>query len=95
MCHRRFVDDSRFSFTIINICCVFTVQEKFDLKLQNPRGVFANNELELADVDVFGFDYDYTLAGYSPELYPLIYHLAKQQLVNHFKVGSQWLQNGA
>jgi hypothetical protein len=28
----------------------------------NPAAIYATNELRMADVDVFGFDYDYTLA---------------------------------
>ncbi|XP_055348453.1 5'-nucleotidase domain-containing protein 3-like [Paramacrobiotus metropolitanus] len=68
------------------------VQGEFDLKFKNPRGVFANNELELADVDVFGFDYDYTLAAYAPTLHPLIYNFAKQHLVDHCKYPAQILE---
>ncbi|GFS37240.1 5'-nucleotidase domain-containing protein 3 [Nephila pilipes] len=51
----------------------------------NPFGVFANNELDLSDVDVYGFDYDYTLAVYKESLHYLIYELGRDWLVNKFK----------
>ncbi|CAG7786513.1 unnamed protein product [Allacma fusca] len=51
----------------------------------DPQAVFACNRLNLRDVDVFGFDYDYTLACYRPELEQLIYDLGRQVLINSFK----------
>ncbi|GIY00991.1 5'-nucleotidase domain-containing protein 3, partial [Caerostris extrusa] len=51
----------------------------------NPLGVFANNELNLSEVEVYGFDYDYTLAVYKESLHFLIYDLGKDWLVNKFK----------
>ncbi|KAL5004234.1 hypothetical protein ScPMuIL_017690 [Solemya velum] len=50
-----------------------------------PSAVFANNETCLADISVYGFDYDYTLASYSPDLHFLLYHLGQQALVDRFK----------
>ncbi|XP_023216189.1 5'-nucleotidase domain-containing protein 3-like isoform X1 [Centruroides sculpturatus] len=50
-----------------------------------PRGVFANNELNLAEVKVYGFDYDYTLAVYKESLHYLIYDLGRDWLINKFK----------
>lgn len=52
----------------------------------NPLGVFANNELDLSDVEVYGFDYDYTLAVYKESLHYLIYDLGRDWLINKFKV---------
>ena len=52
----------------------------------NPRAVFANNEIHLGSVSVYGFDYDYTLAHYKPSLHHLIYDLGKKALVENFKV---------
>ncbi|XP_053968183.1 5'-nucleotidase domain-containing protein 3 isoform X2 [Anastrepha ludens] len=51
----------------------------------NPVGVFANNELDLEEVDVYGFDYDYTLACYKPCLHDLLYNLGRDRLVKKFK----------
>ncbi|KAK0398645.1 hypothetical protein QR680_002689 [Steinernema hermaphroditum] len=51
----------------------------------DPRGVFANNELNLHKIGVYGFDYDYTLAVYTRELSPLIYNLAINRLVTRLK----------
>lgn len=51
----------------------------------DPLGVFANNELDLEDIKVYGFDYDYTLAVYNESLHYLIYHLGRDCLINKFK----------
>uniref|UniRef100_A0A0K8W0U0 5'-nucleotidase domain-containing protein 3 n=1 Tax=Bactrocera latifrons TaxID=174628 RepID=A0A0K8W0U0_BACLA len=64
-------------------------QEKFKSKKLpkdvNPCGVFANNELDLEEVDVYGFDYDYTLACYKPCLHDLLYNLGRDRLIQKFK----------
>lgn len=52
----------------------------------NFRGVFACNELNLDEVEVYGFDYDYTLAEYKPSLDNLIYNLSLDRLISHYKV---------
>lgn len=41
-----------------------------------------NKNLRLDTVQVYGFDYDYTLAHYSPDLQTLIYDLAKEHMVH-------------
>lgn len=53
----------------------------------NPRGVFACNELDLSEVKVYGFDYDYTLAHYKPTLEHLLYNLGREVLLEKYKVG--------
>ena len=51
---------------------------------KNPNGVFCNNEISLKDIQVYGFDYDYTLAYYNESLYHLIFDLARDALIiNH------------
>lgn len=52
----------------------------------NALGVFACNELNLDEVEIYGFDYDYTLAEYKPSLDALIYDLSLERLINHYKV---------
>ncbi|GFS06889.1 5'-nucleotidase domain-containing protein 3-like [Elysia marginata] len=52
---------------------------------QDPEAIFSNNELSLSDVEVYGFDYDYTLATYTPELHSLIFNLGKEALVRQLK----------
>lgn len=52
----------------------------------NPKGVFACNELDLKEVKVYGFDYDYTLAVYKPSLDLLLYKLGMEALISKFKV---------
>lgn len=52
----------------------------------NPRGVFACNELDLSEVKVYGFDYDYTLAHYKPTLEHLLYNLGRDTLLEKYKV---------
>ncbi|ETN74754.1 hypothetical protein NECAME_12740 [Necator americanus] len=51
----------------------------------DPRAVFVNNELDLGSIDVYGFDYDYTLAVYTRDLNELIYDLALRRLISQFK----------
>ncbi|XP_076370821.1 5'-nucleotidase domain-containing protein 3-like isoform X2 [Tachypleus tridentatus] len=67
----------------------FSAKEASDVELPypdvNPHGVFANNELCLADIEVYGFDYDYTLAVYKESLHYLIYDLGRDWLINKFK----------
>ncbi|XP_050314176.1 5'-nucleotidase domain-containing protein 3 isoform X1 [Anthonomus grandis grandis] len=51
----------------------------------NPKAVFACNELDLKEVKVYGFDYDYTLACYKPSLEHLLYNLGRQTLIEQYK----------
>lgn len=51
-------------------------------------GVFATNELDLREVEVYGFDYDYTLACYKESVDHLIYNLGRETLVHKFKVNT-------
>ena len=54
-------------------------------ELVDPKGVFSNNEIDLKEIQVYGFDYDYTLAYYNVSLYKLLFDLARDTLVEHFK----------
>lgn len=45
-------------------------------------GIYVNKNLRLDTLQVYGFDYDYTLAHYSSHLQTLIYDLAKEHMVN-------------
>ena len=59
---------------------------------KDPRAVYANNELNLREIDVYGFDYDYTIAVYRKSLNRLIYDLGRDLLVSHLKVMSEiWM----
>lgn len=53
--------------------------------LLNPLTIYANNEVNLDLVDIYGFDYDYTLALYSSTLDAMIYNTAKDFLVKKYK----------
>lgn len=55
-------------------------------KLLNSSTIYANNEVDLAEVDIYGFDYDYTLAMYSNALEKMIYNTARNFLIKNFKV---------
>ncbi|XVE63461.1 hypothetical protein DITRI_Ditri07aG0022500 [Diplodiscus trichospermus] len=51
----------------------------------NPEGIYVNKGIRLDLIQVYGFDYDFTLAHYSANLQSLIYDLAKEHMVNEFK----------
>ncbi|EFA82296.1 5'-nucleotidase [Heterostelium album PN500] len=51
----------------------------------DPQDVFINSELKLSEIQVFGFDYDYTLANYSDQVQHLIYELSINYLVDELK----------
>ncbi|XP_007506407.1 5'-nucleotidase domain-containing protein 2-like isoform X2 [Monodelphis domestica] len=53
--------------------------------LLNPSTIYANNEVCLADIEIYGFDYDYTLALYSNSLHSMIYNTARDILVEQYK----------
>nr|XP_046221374.1 5'-nucleotidase domain-containing protein 2-like isoform X2 [Oncorhynchus gorbuscha] len=53
--------------------------------LLNPSTIYANNEVDLDEVEIYGFDYDYTLALYSNALDTMIYNTAREFLVKHYK----------
>lgn len=56
--------------------------------LLDEQAIFANNELGMRHIDVYGFDYDYTLASYSDAMHFLIYDLAVKELVTTYGVSS-------
>lgn len=53
----------------------------------NPDTIFANNQMSLRDIEIYGFDYDYTLAFYSSQLHTLIFNIARDILVSKHRVG--------
>ncbi|XP_068128900.1 5'-nucleotidase domain-containing protein 3 isoform X2 [Hyperolius riggenbachi] len=55
------------------------------VNLLNPSAIFANNEMSLADIEIYGFDYDYTLAFYSKDLHTLIFNTARDLLINEHR----------
>ncbi|CAM8917864.1 unnamed protein product [Rhodiola kirilowii] len=56
-----------------------------DMPKMNPEGIYVNKNLRLDNIQVYGFDYDYTLAHYSSNLQSLIYDLAKRHMVDEFR----------
>lgn len=52
----------------------------------NKTAVFACNELDLDEIQIYGFDYDYTLANYKPSLHYLLYGLGRDMLIEKYKV---------
>lgn len=52
----------------------------------DSQNVFVSNELDLRTVDVYGFDYDYTLANYESSVEYLIYQLGRDNLIDKYKV---------
>ncbi|XP_056596474.1 5'-nucleotidase domain-containing protein 3 [Triplophysa dalaica] len=51
----------------------------------NPDTIFANNEMSLQDIEIYGFDYDYTLAFYSSHLHTLIFNIARDILIEEHR----------
>lgn len=51
----------------------------------NPVAIYANNEISLHDVEVYGFDYDYMLAQYSDSLHPGIFSTTHDILIEPYK----------
>ncbi|XP_042563306.1 5'-nucleotidase domain-containing protein 3 [Clupea harengus] len=54
-------------------------------KSVNPDTIFANNEMSLQDTEIYGFDYDYTLAFYSSHLHTLIFNIARDILIEQHR----------
>ncbi|XP_020582621.1 5'-nucleotidase domain-containing protein DDB_G0275467 [Phalaenopsis equestris] len=57
-----------------------------------PEDIYVNKNLRLDSIQVYGFDYDYTLAHYSKNLQSLTYDLAKEFLVSELKYPKSCLQ---
>ena len=67
---------------------LFLCTESTNHSLVDKQAIFANNELGMRHIDVYGFDYDYTLASYSNALHFLIYDLAVKELIATYGVSS-------
>ena len=50
----------------------------------DPLAVFCNNHIDLREVEVYGFDYDYTLASYKKSVEYLIHDFARECLVSQY-----------
>ncbi|XP_003383248.1 PREDICTED: 5'-nucleotidase domain-containing protein 3-like [Amphimedon queenslandica] len=61
---------------------ITTLHKQFAGRTVSPRSVFTNSELSLRYINVYGFDYDFTLVQYTPEVMKLIYDESKKRLVN-------------
>jgi len=60
------------------------INESTNYTFVDEQAIFANNELGMRHIDVYGFDYDYTLASYSNTLHYLIYDLAVKELISTY-----------
>lgn len=74
-----------FFFIYINKNIFLSTAKKLP-KDVNKKGVFACNELDLKEINVYGFDYDYTLAVYKPAMDFLLYDLGRNILISKYKV---------
>ena len=66
----------------VDVMCVAELQSYS----ANSRAVFTNSEFSLKYIEVYGFDFDYTLAHYSKHLDRFIYHQARDALIAKFNV---------
>lgn len=57
------------------------------MKCVNVDAIFANREVRLSELDVYGFDYDYTLVNYTDGLANFIFDTTIDMLVSKWKVG--------
>lgn len=71
--------------TIYHPCSYTTLEDLLHRKTDEST-VFTNSELSLKHVDVYGFDFDYTLVHYTTEVNKLIYELARDRLVEKLNV---------
>ena len=53
--------------------------------IKKQETVFANDKIDFETIEVFGFDYDYTLVHYNKNLEKLIFDLGKEELVNIYQ----------
>eukprot|EP00472_Partenskyella_glossopodia_P002052 CAMPEP_0197522094 /NCGR_PEP_ID=MMETSP1318-20131121/7282_1 /TAXON_ID=552666 /ORGANISM="Partenskyella glossopodia, Strain RCC365" /LENGTH=559 /DNA_ID=CAMNT_0043074329 /DNA_START=208 /DNA_END=1887 /DNA_ORIENTATION=- len=60
-----------------------SIEDGKEKSLENK--IFANSYVNLGNIDVVGFDYDYTLVSYSEELQSTIYDMAKTTLVEKMR----------
>lgn len=56
--------------------------------------VYSNSYVDLAKIDIIGFDYDYTLVTYTNELLELIYDMALNRLVEKLQYPLEMLSAG-
>lgn len=90
LAHEKF--DLKLNFPIIHIVlCAFAAKKL--PKDVNKSAVFACNELDLNEIHVYGFDYDYTLACYKPLLNDLLYNLGRDTLIEKFKVKIEMIRD--
>ncbi len=55
-------------------------------RVSNPRAIFVNKAVNLGELDVFGFDFDYTLVTYTNALAEFIFKETIGVLVWDLKV---------
>ncbi|XP_062923666.1 5'-nucleotidase domain-containing protein 2-like isoform X3 [Mobula hypostoma] len=51
----------------------------------NPANIYSNNEVKLGNIEIYGFDYDYTLAQYSNSVHTMIFDTAREILIDEYK----------
>lgn len=62
------------------------ILDQYEGRTVNSRAVFTNAEFSLKHITVYGFDYDFTLVQYTPDVMELIYDKTKAKLVKDFRV---------
>jgi HAD superfamily 5'-nucleotidase-like hydrolase len=72
------------SFSSSSSSCFSSFSSSQD-KHQQSDLVFSNAEVRLSNIDVIGFDYDFTLVSYTHEVQGLVYDKAKEFLINRLR----------
>ena len=69
----------------LHLLCIL-IDAPTEVVCNQPGDVFVNNRLRLGDIQVYGFDYDFTLAEYKPDVLELLYRECLKYLIEEKKV---------
>lgn len=71
-----------------SLICYADELQKFH---SNEHAVFTNSEFSLGHINVYGFDFDYTLVQYGNEVHKFAYEQARDMLIKKLNVSNGFL----